>query len=88
MAHLGLRANGPRAWFGWPDSPELEGLRREWMAAPDTAAQKAAAERIQARFWQDLPYLPLGQYFRVTAHQSNLRDLQAGLPTFTGIRRI
>ena len=88
VAHLGLRANGPRAWFGWPDSPELEELRRSWMAAPDAAAQKAVADRIQAQFWQDLPYLPLGQYFRVTAYQSNLRDLQAGLPTFTGIRRI
>jgi peptide/nickel transport system substrate-binding protein len=88
VAHLGLRANGTRAWFGWPDSPALEDLRREWMAAPDEAAQKAVARRIQAQFWQDLPYLPLGQYDRVTAYQANLRDYQAGLSTFTGIRRV
>ncbi|NGM24019.1 ABC transporter substrate-binding protein [Roseomonas stagni] len=88
VANLGLRANGAGAWFGWPDSPPLERLRQEWMAAPDTTAQQAKAREIQAQFWQDVPYLPLGEYFRVIAHQRNLVDIPVGLSTFTGVRRV
>ena len=29
--HLFLRANGANAWFGWPDVPEVERLRGEWV---------------------------------------------------------
>ncbi|WP_431281089.1 ABC transporter substrate-binding protein [Humitalea sp. 24SJ18S-53] len=88
VANLGLRANGDRAWFGWPNSPALEQSRQDWMAAPDTAAQQAVARQIQTQFWQDLPYLPLGEYFRVIAHQRNLVDIPVGLSTFTGVRRV
>ncbi|MBU8545946.1 MULTISPECIES: ABC transporter substrate-binding protein [Roseomonadaceae] len=88
VANLGLRANGPRAWFGWPSSPDLERLRQEWMAAPDRPAQQAKAREIQTQFWQDTPYLPLGEYFRIIAHQRNLVDIPVGMSNFTGVRRI
>src|SRR5579859_4377581 len=35
-----LRANGAKAWFGWPDDPKLEALIDQWFKAPDLAAQK------------------------------------------------
>ncbi|MBW6397893.1 ABC transporter substrate-binding protein [Roseomonas sp. HJA6] len=88
VAHLGLRANGAGAWFGWPDSPQLEALRRDWMAAPDTAQQQAVARAIQERFWIDLPYLPLGEYSRMTAYRSTITDIPVGLPSFWGVRRV
>ena len=88
VANLGLRATGARAWFGWPDSPELEGLRRDWMAAPDTAAQQQVARAIQERFWVDLPYMPLGEYSRMTAYRKNIVDIPVGLPSFWGVRRV
>lgn len=87
VSNLGLRANGSRAWFGWPDSPELERLRQAWMEAPDLPAQQALARDIQARFFQDLPYLPLGEYFRVIGHARNLVDIPVGFSNFTGVRR-
>lgn len=88
VANLGLRAHGQRAWFGWPDSPELEQLRRDWMDAPDTAAQQQVARAIQERFWIDLPYLPLGEYSRMTAYRKNIVDIPVGLPSFWGVRRV
>ena len=88
VAHLGLRAHGTQAWFGWPDSPALESLRREWMDAPDDGAQRQVARRIQAQFWQDLPYLPLGEYYRLMAHRRGLVDFPTGVSTFTGVRRV
>ncbi len=87
VAHLGLRAHGEGAWFGWPNSPELEALRRDWMAAPNDAAAQAVARKIQERFWVDLPYLPLGEYSRMTAFRKDIRDIPAGLPSFWGVKR-
>ena len=60
--HLGLRANGAAGWFGWCNSPPLEALREEWLRAPDLAAQQAIAAKIQVQAFQDVPYLPLGEY--------------------------
>ncbi len=34
-----LRANGAGAWFGWPDSPQMEQLRTAWLTAQDASAQ-------------------------------------------------
>ncbi|WP_424811536.1 ABC transporter substrate-binding protein [Roseococcus sp. YIM B11640] len=87
VANLGLRATGNAAWFGWPTSEPLERLRREWMEAPDVPAQQAIARQIQTQFFHDVPYMPLGEYFRIIAHQRNLVDIPVGLSTFTGVRR-
>ncbi|WP_376095838.1 ABC transporter substrate-binding protein [Roseomonas sp. CCTCC AB2023176] len=87
VAHLGLRANGAGAWFGWPDSPRLEALRQDWMVAPDEASQRQIAEAIQVQFWQDVPYAPIGQYFRVMAHHRSLGGFPVGMSAFWNVRR-
>ena len=61
--HPLLRANGRQAWFGWPTSPGLEALRDEWLNTEALPAQQAIARRLQGQFWQDLPFIPLGQSF-------------------------
>jgi prevent-host-death family protein len=33
---------GAKAWFGWPDDPELERLRTAWFGAPDREAGEIA----------------------------------------------
>jgi peptide/nickel transport system substrate-binding protein len=88
VSHLALRANGAGAWFGWPNSPRLEALRLDWMAAPDLPAQQAIARDIQRQAMQDVPYIPLGEYARVMAHRRNLVDIQPGHSLFWGVRRI
>src|SRR5437764_1112297 len=35
-----IRANGEKAWFGWPTDPKIEELIDAWFKAPDLAAQK------------------------------------------------
>jgi peptide/nickel transport system substrate-binding protein len=85
--HLGLRGNGTNGWIGWPDSPELERLRDAWFDAPDLAAQQAIGRRIQGQAMQDIPMIPLGQYFLATAHRRNLTGMLTGLPMFWNIRR-
>ena len=81
-AHLGLRGNGADAWFGWPTLPKLEELRTAWLAAPDAAAQKKLGEQIQLQAFEDVPYLPLGEYLQPTAHNARLSGLVKGATIF------
>lgn len=85
--HVFLRGNGKAAAPGWPDSPRLEALRDEWFAAPDLAAQQTLAQQIQVQAFEDVPYIPLGQYFAPTAHQANLSGMLKGNPLFWNVRR-
>jgi peptide/nickel transport system substrate-binding protein len=85
--HPLLRANGRQGWFGWPTSAPLEAMREDWLDAPDMAAQQAIARRIQAQFWQDLPWIPLGQYFIDSAWRRGLTGIQKGLTLPINVRR-
>jgi peptide/nickel transport system substrate-binding protein len=85
--HPLLRANGRSAWFGWPTSPPLEALREDWFAAPDLDGQKAVTRRMQAQFWQDLPFIPLGQYFIDSAWRRGLTGIQKGMTLPINVRR-
>nr|WP_158743935.1 ABC transporter substrate-binding protein [Acidisphaera sp. L21] len=83
----GLRGNGAAGWFGWPDSPKLESLRANWFNAPDEAAQKKIGEELQRQAFNDVPFLPLGQYFQSTVQQRNLSGTLRGLPVFWNVKR-
>jgi peptide/nickel transport system substrate-binding protein len=86
--HLLLRGNGADAWFGWPTAPKLEDLRNEWFDAPDLTAQKRIAREIQLQAFQDVPYIPLGQYFTDSAYQKGLTDIRRGIPLPLNVRRV
>ena len=84
--HAFLRGNGKSAGPGWPSSPVLEGLRAEWFAAPDLAAQQAVAARMQEQAFTDVPYIPLGQVRVRTAFRNGVTGVLNGLPVFWNIR--
>lgn len=80
--HLALRGSGKDAWFGWPTSPEIESLRDAWFKAPDEATQKALCAKIQAQVFIDVPYIPLGASYRVSALRKPWQDFQPQMPIF------
>lgn len=84
--HLGLRGNGGKAWFGWPDNPRLEALRRDWIAAPDLAGQQAVCREMQRQAFQDVPYLPLGEAVRLSAFREELGGFPVGGVSFFNVR--
>ena len=86
-ANLMLRANGPNAWFGWPDDPRIEALREEWFNAPDLAAQQRTAVALQERAFETVPYVPLGQYFQPTAYRTSLSGMLSGFSIFWNVRK-
>jgi peptide/nickel transport system substrate-binding protein len=83
-----LRGNGAAAWFGWPSDPDLERLREAWFAAPDLALQKKIAAEIQIQAFRDVPYYPLGLYYRQSAYRANLSGVLHGIPVFWNMQRI
>ncbi len=85
--HQSLRGHGQAAWFGWPTAPKLEELRNAWFDAPDLAAQQRLAREIQAQAFQDVPYLPLGQYFQATAYRRGVTNVLKGLPLFWNVQK-
>ncbi|MBD0270971.1 MAG: ABC transporter substrate-binding protein [Acetobacteraceae bacterium] len=85
--HLMLRANGTAAWPGWPTSPRPEELRQAWFEAPDAEARRRLAEEVQRRAFEDLPYVPLGQFFQPTAFRRTITGVLRGPTVFWNVRR-
>ena len=85
--HTYLRGNGRAAAPGWPNSPKIEALCDDWLNASDLATQKAIAKRLQLQAFEDVPYIPLGQYFAPAAFQANLTGILKGIPVFWNVQR-
>ena len=82
-----LRANGERAFFGWPDIPRLEALRAQWLDATDLAARQRLAGEIQRAALEEALFLPTGQYFGQTVHRRNVTDMVPGQFVFWNLRK-
>lgn len=85
--NIAIRGNGTAAWFGWPTNPKIEELYDAWFEAPDVPSQKKIIDQMQAAFWQDPPYAPLGMYDQPTAYRSSLTDVPDGWPQFYGLKK-
>ena len=70
--NIPLRANGDKAWFGWPTDPKLEELIDAWFKASDPAMQKKLADQVQEEAYTEVPYVPTGQFVVPTAYRKNL----------------
>src|SRR5215831_19445554 len=77
-----LRANGDKAWFGWPTDDKLEQLRTQWLKASDSEARQEIADKIQQRAFEVVPYVPTGQYFDKTALRKNIKGYAAAPAIF------
>ncbi|MGE0222097.1 MAG: ABC transporter substrate-binding protein [Acetobacteraceae bacterium] len=83
-----LRGNGAGAWFGWPTDTEMEAMRTAWMDSTDPAEQKRLDARIQARAFETVPFIPLGQYLPPAAWRKNLIGLLKGAtPVFWNVSK-
>jgi len=86
--HYPILGNGANAWFGWPTSPRIEDLRTAWFEAPDDAARKRATDAIQVAVWDEVPYVPLGQFFQPAAMREGVTGvLDSPFPIFWNARK-
>jgi peptide/nickel transport system substrate-binding protein len=83
-----LRSDGKAAWDGWPDSPKIEALRAAWLDAADLNEQRRICAEMQTQLWQDLPFIPMGEYWQTTAYRKELTGIIPGCFTvFWGVQR-
>ena len=83
-----IRADGLAAFPGWPTSPRIEALRAAWLDAADLDEQRRICTELQLQLWQDVPYIPMGEYWQSTAYRKDLLDVLPGcFSVFWGIRR-
>jgi len=69
------------AWWGWPKDEEVERLRAAYSRETDPAKQKQLAEQVQVRAYDQVVYLPLGEFQTVTASRTSLTGLLDAPPT-------
>lgn len=83
-----LRGTGAKAWYGWPDDPKVEELRKLFIQSPDETVRKHACEEIQAEAFAQGLYAPLGQYFQSAAWRSNIDgQVKAQPPLFWNVTK-
>ena len=83
-----LRADGKAAYDGWPSSPRIEELRRTWLEAQEPDSQRHIAAELQMQVWQDVPFIPMGEYWQATAYRKELTGITPGcFATFYGVDR-
>ncbi|HEX6959632.1 MAG TPA: ABC transporter substrate-binding protein [Ferrovibrio sp.] len=73
VVNAGVNALGKTGgWFGWPKDDEIEKLRDQYAREGDPAKQKEIATAIQKRAYDQVMYVPLGEYAQPTALRKNI----------------
>ena len=73
--HAGVSAAGDGAWFGWPKHAGIEQLRAAWVREGDAARRKQIAEQIQALAYEEVTYVPWGQYLQPSIHRRHVKGV-------------
>lgn len=85
---FGVAANGKQAWFGWPDVPKIEELRKQFALTTDPAELKKLADQIQALVIEEGVLMPLGQFTVPAVYRKNITGLVRGpIPVFWNLSK-
>jgi peptide/nickel transport system substrate-binding protein len=83
VANIGVSGGGKeKAWFGWPDDPEIEALRQAFARETNPAKQKQLASQVQQRAMDTVTYIPIGQYLQFNALRNNVTGFLPSPVTF------
>jgi peptide/nickel transport system substrate-binding protein len=68
-------------WFGWADDPKIESLKNDFARATTLEDQKKIAAEIQKEAYDQVIYIPLGQYTQPSAWRKSLTGVLDGPAT-------
>jgi peptide/nickel transport system substrate-binding protein len=87
-AYNAIRANGDKAWFGWPTSEPVEKEVLAWFEAKNLDEEKTAVKRLNKAALDDVVYAPTGFFLSYTAWRKNVSGIAKGpLPFFWGVSK-
>jgi peptide/nickel transport system substrate-binding protein len=76
ITYLQINAKGTRGgWYGWPEDSNMEELRDAYARAQSLHEQKELATEIQARNYDQVILIPLGQYKIVSVWRKEISGL-------------
>lgn len=82
------RIKTAKAWFGWPDLPQVESEISSWFEASRPQEEKAAAARINQTALEGVVFAPTGFFLTHQAWRKNVTGIAKGpLPFFWGISK-
>jgi peptide/nickel transport system substrate-binding protein len=84
-ADFAIRANGDKAWFGWPDVPEVETEVSAWFEAKTLDEEKAAIRRLNKAAFDSVVYAATGFFLQYQAWRKNVSGIVKGPPFFWGV---
>jgi peptide/nickel transport system substrate-binding protein len=83
-----IRANGDDAFFGWPDSPQVEAEVAAWFDAKTLDEEKTIVRRLNKAALDHVVQAPLGWYLRHQAWRKNITGIAKGpMPFFWGVSK-
>jgi peptide/nickel transport system substrate-binding protein len=86
--YTAIRANGDKAWFGWPTSAASEKEVGSWFEAKNIDEEKAAIGRLNKAAMDDVVYAPTGFFLSYTAWRKNVSGVAKGpVPLFWGVSK-
>jgi peptide/nickel transport system substrate-binding protein len=86
--YLAVRANGDKAWFGWPNIPKVETEVTAWFDAKDASEEKAAIDRLNKAALDEVVYAPTGFFLGYQAWRKNVTGIAKGpLPFFWDVAK-
>lgn len=91
IVHVTLNGKGKNGgWFGWPEDAKMEQLRDAFARATSVDEQKKLAVEIQKHTYDEVFYLPLGQYTIPSAWRKELSGVVDGpaTPVFWNIDKV
>jgi peptide/nickel transport system substrate-binding protein len=87
-SYIALRANGDRAWFGWPDIPEVETEIANWFGAGTLDDQRPVIRRLNRAALDNVVFAPTGFFLAYQAWRKNISGVAKGpLPFFWGVSK-
>jgi len=87
-AAIALRANGEKAWFGWPNIASVEKEIEAWYVAKNLDEEKAVIARLNKEAMEHVVFIPTGFFYTYQAWRSNVSGVVGGpLPWFSGVKK-
>jgi peptide/nickel transport system substrate-binding protein len=73
--NAGLTGAGDTGLWGWHRSEEMARLRMDWVRTTDPAKRHRLAEQLQVLAYEEVPYVPWGQYISPSVHRKAVQGV-------------
>src|SRR5580698_10331901 len=81
IVNFGIGGQGKKGWFGWAEDAKIEKLKDDFARASTLDEQKKIAAAIQQEAYDQVIYVPLGQFTAPSAWRKSLTGVLDGPAT-------